>query len=131
MIFVDSSVWIDYFRGTVTAQTDLLDRLLQTEELTVGDLVIAEVLQGFSADKDFNTAKRLMTSFETIAVSDVELALKAAKNYRTLRAKGVTVRKTIDTLIATRCIEDRYLLLHDDSDFDGFETHLGLLVARK
>ena len=130
MIFVDSSVWIDYFRGTVTIQTELLDRVLKSEVLAVGDLVLAEVLQGFSSEKDFNTARRLMTSFENIVVSDVRIGLLAAKNYRTLRTKGVTVLKTIDSLIATRCIEDGYSLLHDDSDFDGFETHLGLRVVR-
>ncbi len=130
MILVDSSVWIDYFRGTVTIKTELLDRVLKSEVLAVGDLVLAEVLQGFSSKKDFNTAKRLMTSFETIVVSDVRISLQAAKNYRTLRTRGVTVRKTIDSLIATRCIEDGYSLLHDDSDFDGFETHLGLRVVR-
>ncbi len=130
MIFVDSSVWIDYFRGTVTIQTELLDRVLKSDVLAVGDLVLAEVLQGFTSEKDFNTAKRLMTSFETIVVSDVRIGLQAAKNYRTLRTRGVTVRKTTDSLIATRCIEDGYSLLHDDSDFDGFETHLGLRVVR-
>jgi predicted nucleic acid-binding protein len=130
VIFVDSSVWIDYFRGTVTIQTELLDRVLKSEVLAVGDLVLAQVLQGFSSEKDFNTAKRLMASFETIVVSDVRIGLQAAKNYRTLRTRGVTVRKTIDSLIATRCIEDGYSLLHDDSDFDGFETHLGLRVLR-
>ncbi len=130
MIFVDSSVWIDYFRGTVTIQTELLDRVLKSDVLAVGDLVIAEVLQGFRSEKDFNTAKRLMTSFETVVVSDVRIGLQAAKNCRALRTRGVTIRKTIDSLIATRCIEDGYSLLHDDSDFDGFETHLGLRVVR-
>jgi predicted nucleic acid-binding protein len=130
VIFVDSSVWIDYFRGAATTQSDILDRLLTTNELTVGDLVITEVLQGFKSEKDFNTARKLMTSFETITISDPALALKAATNYRVLRAKGITVRKTIDSLIATRCLEDGYKLLHDDSDFDGYEVHLGLKVVR-
>jgi predicted nucleic acid-binding protein len=130
VIFVDSSVWIDYFRGEATPQSDILHRLLLSDELTVGDLVITEVLQGFKSEKDFNTAKKLMTSFETIAISDPLLALKAAKNYRVLRTKGITVRKTIDSLIATRCLEDGYHLLHDDSDFDGYEAHLGLKVVK-
>jgi predicted nucleic acid-binding protein len=131
VIFVDSSVWIDYFRGEATTQSDILDRLLRTSELTVGDLVITEVLQGFKSEKDFNTARKLMTSFESITISDPSLALKAARNYRVLRAKGITVRKTIDSLIATRCLEDGYKLLHDDSDFDGYEVHLGLKVVRE
>jgi predicted nucleic acid-binding protein len=130
VIFVDSSVWIDYFRGAATTQSDILDRLLTTSELTVGDLVITEVLQGFKSEKDFNTARKLMTSFETITISDPALALKAAANYRVLRAEGITVRKTIDSLIATRCLEDGYKLLHDNSDFDGYEVHLGLKVVR-
>jgi predicted nucleic acid-binding protein len=131
VIFVDSSVWIDYFRGEATTQSDILDRLLRTNELTVGDLVITEVLQGFKSEKDFNTARKLMTSFETITISDPSLALKAATNYRVLRAKGITVRKTIDSLIATRCLEDGYKLLHDDSDFEGYEVHLGLKVVKE
>ena len=131
MIFVDSSVWIDYFRGARTAQAELLDSLLGSEPLLIGDLVLAEVLQGFQNDRDFNKAKQLLTSFQTINVVDTEIAIQAARNFRILRGHGVTVRKTIDTLIATRCIKNGFVLLHSDKDFDPFEDHLGLRVAHK
>lgn len=126
MILVDSSVWIDYFRGTATPQTERLDSLLGSEPLAIGDLILAEVLQGFSSDRDFNQAKRLLTSLVMIELGGQGIAIQAAKNYRKLRALGITTRKTIDTVIATRCIEGGYTLLHSDRDFDPFVTHLGL-----
>ena len=129
MIFVDSSVWIDYFRGTSTSQAELLDSLLGSEPLLIGDLVLAEVLQDFQNDRDFNKAKQLLTSFQTVNVVDTEIAIQAARNFRILRGHGVTVWKTIDTLIATRCIENGFVLLHSDKDFDPFEDHTGLRVA--
>lgn len=131
MIFVDSSVWIDYFRGAGTAQAEWLDSLLGNELLLIGDLVLAEVLQGFQNDRDFSRAKQLLTSFQTINIVDTEIAVQAARNFRLLRSHGVTVRKTIDTLIATRCIKNGFVLLHNDKDFDPFEDHLGLRVAHK
>lgn len=130
MILVDSSVWIDYFRGIATAQTDRLDALLGEQELLVGDIVLTEVLQGFDADRDFNTAFDLLTGFEVIAIGGKEIAVEAARNFRTLRARGITVRKTIDTLIATRCIRDGLRLLYSDRDFDPFVEHLGLASAK-
>ena len=126
MILVDSSVWIDFFRGTPSRETDILDELLGQEPLLIGDLVLAEVLQGFSADRDFKHAYRLLGSLELIEIGGREIALQAARNFRSLRARGITVRKTIDTLIATRCIEAGINLLHDDRDFDPFTEHLGL-----
>jgi len=129
MILVDSSVWIDYFRGSTTPQVERLDSLLGTELVAIGDLMLAEVLQGFSSDRDFNQTKRLMTSLEVIEIAGQEIAIKAARNFRSLRARGITVRKTIDTLIATRCIEGRHPLLFSDRDFDPFVEHLGLKSA--
>jgi predicted nucleic acid-binding protein len=126
VILVDSSVWIDYFRGTSTRESDKLDSLLGTEQVATGDLILTEVLQGFSAERDFNQARKLMTSLEVIALAGQDIAIEAAKNFRTLRAAGVTVRKTIDTIIATRCIESNYALLFSDRDFDPFVRHLGL-----
>ena len=126
MILVDSSVWIDYFRGTVTPQSDRLDQLLGTVPLAIGDLVLVEVLQGFSDDKEFRQAKKLLTSFTRVDLGGHDIAIQAAKNFRTLRSLGVTVRKTIDTVIATRCIESGYTLLHSDRDFEPFVKHLGL-----
>jgi hypothetical protein len=129
MILVDSSVWIDYFRGEATPQSEMLDALLGNEPLVVGDLILAEVLQGFQGERDFNQAKQLLMSFEMIEIVGKDVAIQAARNFRTLRGHGVTVRKTIDTLIATRCINSGLILLHSDKDFDPFVTHLGLRVA--
>jgi len=126
VILVDSSVWIDYFRGTVTPQTERLDALLGSELIAVGDLVLAEVLQGFNTDREFNQARKLLTSLEVIDLGGQALAVQAARNFRTLRLMGVTVRKTIDTLIATACIEKDLPLLYSDRDFDPFVEHLGL-----
>lgn len=129
VIVVDSSVWIDFFRGAATPQTERLDALLGTEPLAVGDLILAEVLQGFSSEKDFNQARKLLTSLDVLTLGGQDIALQAARNYRTLRAQGVTARKTIDTIIATRCIEDDLPLLYSDRDFDPFVEHLGLRSA--
>lgn len=126
MILVDSSVWIDYFRGNATAQTDRLDALLGTEPLAIGDLILTEVLQGFDSAQEFRKVERLLTSMTVVVLGGQDIAIQAARNYRTLRARGVTVRKTIDTIIATRCIESGYTLLHSDRDFEPFVTHLGL-----
>ncbi|MFZ1735646.1 MAG: PIN domain nuclease [Candidatus Moraniibacteriota bacterium] len=128
MILVDSSVWIDYFRGQPTPQTDRLDALLTSEPLAIGDLVLAEVLQGFTNNRDFNTARELLSSLHQVEIGGFKIAMQAARNFRTLRALGITVRKTIDTLIATRCIEGDLILLHSDRDFDAFTQHLGLRV---
>jgi len=129
MILVDSSVWIDYFNGVLTPHTDLLDGLLGTEPIAVGDLVLTEVLQGFASERDFNQAKKLLTALVVVDLTGQEIAIQATKNFRTLRALGVTIRKTIDTLIATRCIVNRYTLLYSDKDFDPFVQHLGLRSA--
>jgi predicted nucleic acid-binding protein len=129
VILVDSSVWIDFFRGVTTPQTDRLDALLGTEPLAVGDLILAEVLQGFRSERDFNQARKLLTALDVVTLGGQGIALQAAKNFRALRAQGVTVRKTIDTVIATRCIEDGLPLLYSDRDFDPFVAHLGLRSA--
>ena len=130
MILVDSSVWIDYFRGTVTAQTELLDRLVGQEPLAIGDLILTEVLQGFDNDRDFSDARRILTSLAVVELGGRAIAIQAARNFRALRKRGLTIRKTIDTVIATRCIEDGYDLLHNDRDFDPFAKHLGLRVVK-
>lgn len=129
MILVDSSVWIDFFRGTATPQTERLDHLLGTEPLALGDLILAEVLQGFHREQDFNQARRLLTALDVLPLGGMDIALQAARNFRALRARGFTVRKTIDTIIATRCIEDDLPLLYSDRDFDPFVEHLGLRSA--
>jgi len=129
LILVDSSVWIDYFKGTITPQTEALDRLLGNEPLAVGDLILTEVLQGFDDERDFNQARKMLTSLTVVELGGREIAIQAAKNFRALRSLGVTVRQTIDTVIATRCIESGYDLLHNDRDFDPFAEHLGLHVV--
>lgn len=129
MIVVDSSVWIDFFRGVTTPQTERLDVLLGSEPLAMGDLILTEVLQGFGSEKDFNKARRLLSALDVITLGGEDIALQAARNYRVLRAHGVTIRKTIDTIIATRCIEDDFALLYSDRDFDPFVEHLGLRSA--
>ena len=129
MILVDSSVWIDYFRSADTPQVALLDFLFGRSPLAVGDLIAAEVLQGVRDEREFKWVKKTLDAFEHIDLAGYELAVRASENYRSLRAVGVTVRKTIDTLIATRCIEDGLTLLHADSDFLPFSKHLGLRVA--
>jgi len=129
LILVDSSVWIDYFNGSVTAQTEKLDQLLGHEPLAIGDLILTEVLQGFADERHFNEAKKMLTALTVIELGGQEVAIQAARNFRALRKRGVTVRKTIDTVIATRCIESGYDLLHSDRDFDPFVNHLGLRVV--
>lgn len=129
MILVDSSVWIDYFRGEPTPQADLLDALLGKEPLAVGDLILAGVLQGFQDERDFDKARQLLLSFEMVEIGGRDVAIQAARNFQILQGHGITVRKTIDTLIATRCIQSGLTLLHSDKDFDPFVTHLSLRVA--
>ncbi len=129
MILVDSSVWIDYFRGTTTPQAEKLDAFLGNEPVATGDLILAEVLQGFVSNRDFNQARKLMTSLVIVDLAGQAIAIQSAKNFRVLRALGITVRKTIDTVIATRCIESGLSLLYSDRDFDPFVEHLGLRSA--
>jgi predicted nucleic acid-binding protein len=129
VILVDSSVWIDYFGAADTPQVALLDSLLGRSPLAVGDLIAAEVLQGVRDDQAFKVVKQALEAFDHIELVGYDIAVKASQNYRKLRSMGITVRKTIDTLIATRCIEDGLTLLHADKDFLPFAEHLGLKVA--
>ena len=122
-------MWIDYFNGVATPQADKLDGLLGREPLAIGDLILTEVLQGFTDDRDFVKARRLLTSLTIVQIGGPEIAIVAAQNFRYLRKRGVTVRKTIGTMIATRCIESGYDLLHSDRDFEPFVQHLGLCVV--
>jgi predicted nucleic acid-binding protein len=126
LILVDSSVWIDYFNGVVTPQTNKLDDLLGREPVIIGDLILTEVLQGFADDAEFKKVKGLLTSLTVVALGGEEIAIKAATHFRALRKLGFTVRKTIDCIIAARCIHDGYELLHHDKDFDPFVKHLAL-----
>ncbi|HKZ43357.1 MAG TPA: PIN domain nuclease [Candidatus Hodarchaeales archaeon] len=129
MLVVDSTVWIDYFNGVESPQTDYLHLIADKTPILIGDLILAEVLQGFREDADFEKARRALGKYIQVEMVNPELALQSALNFRLLRRKGVTVRKTIDSLIATYCIENEHDLLHNDSDFDGYEKHLELKVV--
>jgi len=129
MLLVDSSVWIDYFNGGVTPRTDYLHAVLGRREIVVGDIILAEVLQGFRNDADFEAARRALGRFRQVQMLDAELAVQSARHYRALRKLGITVRKTIDCFIATYAISHDHELLHADSDFDPFQAHLGLRVV--
>jgi predicted nucleic acid-binding protein len=126
MIVVDSSVWIDFFNGRKTPQTDWLDSALGNTPLIMGDLILTEVLQGFQDDKEFKTAMDLLSGIPCMTMGGHDAAIKSALNYRILRKKGVTVRKTIDVMIGTFCIHYQLPLLHDDRDFDPMVKFLGL-----
>lgn len=128
MILVDSSVWIDYFNGIDNRETDLLDALLGSEPLMTGDLILTEVLQGFRHDRDFRRARAALERLFFAPMVGHDIAIKSAGNYRVLRQRGFTVRKTIDVLIATFCIENGHTLLHSDRDFDAMVEGLGLRV---
>jgi len=130
MIVVDTSVWVNYFNGTQTPQTDILHSMLGQQIIVIGDLIYTEVLQGFNSDKDFHKARQLLDTLVFREMVGREIALKSAGNYRYLRRQGITVRKTIDVIIGTYCIENNMALLHADKDFDALETHLGLQVVR-
>ena len=129
MILVDTSVWVDYFNGQNTPETIILDQILGSEEILLGDIILAEVLQGFRNDQDFDVALNALSKFKQASMLNPNLAIQSARNYRQLRKAGITVRKTLDCLIATFCIEHRVELLHSDRDFDPFEQHLGLQVT--
>jgi predicted nucleic acid-binding protein len=126
MILIDSSVWIDYFNGNQTSQTDWLDSSLGNTPIIIGDLILTEVLQGFQSDRDFKIAKDLLLDIPFVTMGGQALALESAMNYRFLRRKGVTVRKTIDVIIGTFCIHNHLALLHCDHDFDPMVKFLGL-----
>jgi predicted nucleic acid-binding protein len=128
VIIVDSSVWIDYFNGTETPETNKLDTLLEVEAIAIGDLILTEVLQGFRSDTEYQTAKDLLTSLTIFEMLGLDIALKSADNYRFLRKRGITIRKTADVIIATFCIQSQNTLLFTDKDFLPFTEHLGLLT---
>ena len=129
MIVVDSSVWIDFFNGVSTPEMDRLDALIGETPLAIGDLILVEVLQGFRNERDVATARQLFRSLALLPLLGGSNSWKAADNYRQLRRKGITVRKTIDGIIATACIEANLPLLFSDRDFQPYVEHLGLVAA--
>ncbi|MGC1484459.1 MAG: PIN domain nuclease [Candidatus Acidiferrum sp.] len=128
MIIVDTTVWVDYLRGRRNPETDWLDRELGREEFGLTDLILCEVLQGVRSEKDFGHTRIVLGEFALFSTGGEELAIAAARNYRTIREEGITVRKTIDCMIATFCMSKGYALLHQDRDFDAFEKILGMAV---
>ena len=128
MILIDSSVWIDYFNGIQTPHTDWLDSSLGEIPIIIGDLILTEVLQGFKSDKDFKIAKDLLLNIPFMAMGGQSLSLQSAMNYRILRKNGVTVRKTIEVIIGTFCIQNQFTLLHCDRDFEPMVKYLGLEI---
>ncbi len=126
MVVVDSSVWIDFFNGVSSRATDILRELLPAERLLIGDLILVEVLSGFREEADFEEARRLLAALKYADMVGAEVAVSAARNYRLLRRNGVTVRKTVDVIIASFCVLSRCDLLHSDRDLDAMSPHLGL-----
>ena len=130
MNVADTSVWIDYLRGVDAPHTNALDDELQNNRIITGDLIITEFLQGFRNEKDYSEAKNIMDALEYRDFVGRDIALKAAQNFRKLRTSGITVRKTIDVIIATFCIENNFPLIHNDRDFDPMEQYLGLKIRK-
>jgi predicted nucleic acid-binding protein len=129
MIVVDSSVWIDYFTGADTAQAEKLDNTLGIKPVGIGDLILTEVLQGFRHEKDYKSAREVFEEVMIFEILGTKMAIKSADNFRALRKKRITVRKTADVIIATFCIEHKLPLLFSDKDFKPFVKHLGLVEA--
>jgi hypothetical protein len=126
VILVDSSVWIDLLNNIVTEPVMRLRQLIPTSPILIGDLILCEVLQGLRTEAQARLVERSLRRFEGVALLDPELAVRAAANYRFLRRQGVTIRKTIDLVIGTFCLERGHALLHDDRDFEPMERFLGL-----
>ena len=127
MIVVDSSVWIDFLNGHSASHVSVLRAALGRDEIIVGDLMLCEVLQGLDSERAARQVESVLRRFEVVPMAGEAIAVAAARNFRALRRRGVTVRKTIDLLIGTWCIENRQPLLHNDSDFRPMSKHLGLI----
>jgi predicted nucleic acid-binding protein len=129
VVIVDTTVWVDYLKDVGTPQVEWLDRETSRRRLGLLDLMACEVLQGLSTEREALSVLRHLRQFEIFETGGVDLAAAAARNFRRLRSRGRTVRKTIDCLIATFCIEQHHALLHNDRDFDAFEELLELQVV--
>ena len=129
MVIVDTTVWVDYLRGTDTPHTAWLEREIERRRLGLTDMILCEVLQGVPDERAALATRREMLKFHVFTTGGVELATSAALNYRTLRSRGFTIRRTLDCLIATFCLNNQHALFHNDRDFDPFERELGLQVV--
>ena len=127
MILVDTSVWIDYLNGVQSTHTDSLDSGIIEGIIAMGDLIFLEILQGIRDDREYRTTKQTLLTLDRVEMFGHGMPEKCAENYRALRKKGITIRKTTDVIIATFCIERRMPLLFTDRDFIPFADHLGLL----
>jgi predicted nucleic acid-binding protein len=127
VIVVDSSVWIDFLNGRHAAHVRRLRAVLGTQEIIVGDLMLCEILQGLASERTAQEVEGLLRRFEIVPMAGDALAVVAARNFRSLRRLGITIRKTIDLVIGTWCIENRRPLLHNDNDFRPMAQHLGLM----
>lgn len=130
MILVDSSVWINYFNGVINRATDFLDQLLDRELIAIGDLIYIEVLQGFRIEKEFRQAQKLLDGLIYFEMLGKDQSINTIRNFRLLRSRGITIRKTIDMIIATFCMENKLILLHDDKDFDLIAENLSLKIYK-
>ena len=130
MVIVDSTVWVDYFNGKTNEETRLLEDRIGSEEIGLTDLILCEVLQGLGGKRELEEVKTELLEFSVFPTGGLEIAVETALNYQRLRAKGFTVRKTIDCWIATFCIREGHELLHRDRDFNPFESELGLRVVK-
>ncbi|PWN06089.1 type II toxin-antitoxin system VapC family toxin [Rhodohalobacter mucosus] len=128
MILADTSVWIDYFNGVESYHTDSLDIALSEQTVLMGDIILAEILQGFDSDSEFKKARDALKILECVRLGGKELAIQSASNFRLLRSRGITIRKTVDMIIASWCIEHGVELMHNDKDFDRIASELPLLV---
>lgn len=128
MVIVDTTVWVDYFRGIRNPETDWLDREADKRRIGITDLILCEVLQGVRSEREFGSLQAELLKFQVFQAGGLELAIAAARNFRKIREKGRTVRKMVDCLIATFCLTDGHILLHRSRDFDAFEQNLGLSV---
>jgi hypothetical protein len=129
LIVVDTSVWVDYFNGVDNREVEILDAALGVEAVAIGDLILLEILQAFKSDKDYELAKKFLHNLTTYTFLNPENAVKCAESYRYLRKKGLTIRKNLDVIIATFCIQNEFPLLFTDKDFKPFVNHLGLISA--
>ena len=129
MILADTSVWIDYFNGNINAHTDILDTALIEGNVAIADIIFLEILQGFRDDKDYEKARNTLATLDQLSIFNSNMVERCAENYRSLRKKGITIRKTNDVIIATYCIEYQMPILSIDRDFDPFVKYLGLVSA--
>ncbi len=129
MVIVDTTVWIDYLQGVTNRETDWVHAELDRQRLGLTDVILCEVLQGVRDERAAKDVERQLLKLQVFESGGIDLALEAARNYRMLRSRGHTVRKTIDCLIATFCIREDHSLLHRHRDFDAFEKVLGLSVV--